>query len=121
MKIKIYQYKNCSTCKNAIKFLEAKGIPYDSFPIVDQPPSYSELAEMLNYLKKKGLGLKQLFNTSGQMYRELNISEKLASMTEDDALKILAKNGKLIKRPFVLLPKDGLVGFKESDWKNHFD
>lgn len=119
MPFKIYEYKNCSTCKNALKFLDKKGVKYESIPIVDQPPTVAELKKMLAYIKEDGGTIKNLFNTSGQMYRELNISEKLKSgITEAECLKLLSTNGKLIKRPFLLSEQIGLVGFKEADWKS---
>ena len=121
MTLKIYEYKNCSTCQKAIKFLDQKGIPYQRVPIIDQPPSPNELRRMLTHLKESGGNLKNLFNTSGQQYRELGISEKLnTGMSEEEAIKLLSKNGKLIKRPFVLTEKKGTVGFKEETWTSLF-
>ncbi|MBY0554897.1 arsenate reductase family protein [bacterium] len=118
MSIKIYEYSKCSTCVKALKFLDAKGIKYQKFPIVDQPPTAKELKQMLEYIKAGGGSFKNLFNTSGVQYRELNISEKIKNgLTEAEALKLLAGNGKLIKRPFLLTDDDGSVGFKEDVWK----
>lgn len=117
MPIKVYEYKNCSTCKNALKYLDAKKVSYTAVPIVDQPPTVSELKEMLGYLKESGGSFKNLFNTSGVQYRELGISDKIkAGMTEAEALKLLSQNGKLIKRPFLLTGKNGTVGFKQDEW-----
>jgi arsenate reductase len=117
VKVKVYEYQNCSTCKKALKFLDSKHIKFDKIAIVDQPPSLTELKLMLTHLKERGDGLKQLFNTSGQQYRELGVSEKLkAGMTEAEALKLLSANGKLIKRPFLLTDKCGTVGFDEAAW-----
>lgn len=121
MSIKIYEYKNCSTCKNALKFLDAKKLKYESVPIVDQPPSLAELKKMLDYVKAAGGSFKNLFNTSGLQYRELEIGQKIKDgMTEEEALKLLAKNGKLIKRPFLLTSKSGVVGFKPDIWSKLF-
>ena len=118
MKIKVYEFKNCSTCQKALKFLDAKKIAYEKIPIVEQPPSLAELKKMLDYLKAEGETFKKLFNTSGVQYRELNISEKIkAGLTEKEALDLLSKNGKLIKRPFLLTETTGTVGFKEDQWK----
>jgi arsenate reductase len=115
--IKVYEYKNCSTCQKAIKFLEAKKVKFEKTPIVDQPPTMAELKKMLAYLKADGGSFKNLFNTSGQLYREMKISDQLkAGMTEDEAIKLLAQNGKLIKRPFLLTEKSGTVGFKPEVW-----
>ena len=118
MKIKVYEFKNCSTCVKALKFLDAKKVAYEKISIVDQPPTMTELKKMLDYLKAEGETFKKLFNTSGVQYRELNISEKLKSgMTEKEAIELLSKNGKLIKRPFLLTDTSGTVGFKEDVWK----
>lgn len=116
--MKIYEYKNCSTCQKAIKYLEKTKIGFERLPIVDQPPSLAELKKMLGYIKDQGGSFKNLFNTSGLQYRELKISDKIkAGMTEAEALSLLAKNGKLIKRPFLLTSNSGAVGFKEDQWK----
>lgn len=119
--MKVYEYKNCSTCVKALKFLDGKKIAYERLPIVDQPPTLAELKRMNEYLKAAGGTFKNLFNTSGQMYRELDISAKLKDgMTENEAMKLLAANGKLIKRPFVLTDKTGTVGFKPDVWTKLF-
>jgi arsenate reductase len=121
MGVKVYEYSGCSTCKRALKYLDGKKIKYTKMAIVDQPPKISELKEMLKHLKKKGLTIKNLFNTSGQVYRELNMAEKLKeNPPEEELLQLLSKNGKLIKRPFVLTGDDGVVGFKEEEWKKLF-
>lgn len=117
MAIKVYEYKNCSTCQKALKYLENRKLSFERVPIVEKPPSLSELKLMLSHLKAQGGGFKQLFNTSGQLYRELKVSDRLkAGMTEDEALKLLSNNGKLIKRPFLLTDDGGAVGFKEENW-----
>lgn len=116
--LKIYEYKNCSTCKKAIQFLESKKLKFERIAIVETPPTPAELKNMLGFLKAAGGGLKNLFNTSGEQYRALKIADKLkAGMSEGEAIQLLAKNGKLIKRPFLLLDKNGSVGFKEDVWK----
>jgi arsenate reductase len=116
-KVRVYEYANCSTCKKALKFLDQKKVNYERVPIVDQPPTLAELKSMLAFQKGE---LKKLFNTSGQLYREMGISEKLSKMSESEALKLLSQNGKLVKRPFLLADKAGLVGFKEDEWKSLF-
>ncbi len=116
MKPKVYQYAKCSTCRKALKFLDARGVAYDAVPIVEQPPTKAELREML---KRVG-SLKKLFNTSGELYRELELAEKLPSMSEDQALELLSKHGKLVKRPFALVGEKGLVGFDEAQWNAAF-
>ncbi|HUH74088.1 MAG TPA: Spx/MgsR family RNA polymerase-binding regulatory protein [Chitinophagales bacterium] len=119
--VKIYEYSKCGTCRNALKFLNANHIEFEKVPIVDTPPSLKELQTMLKYLKAKGMKINQLFNTSGVMYREMGLSKKINSMSEEELLELLAANGKLIKRPFVLLEDDGLVGFKEEEWKEKLE
>lgn len=116
MKVTIYEYAKCSTCRKALKFLDSKGVPYEKKPIVDTPPSRSELETMLGHVGE----LKKLFNTSGELYRELKISEKLKTMSKDEALSLLSKHGKLVKRPFVLAGTTGLVGFDEARWTQVF-
>lgn len=117
MPIKVYEYKNCSTCKKALSFLDKKKISYEKFPIVDAPPSQKELKQMLGHLKSSGKTFKNLFNTSGEQYRELKISDKIkAGMSEEEAIQLLSKNGKLIKRPFLLTDKNGTTGFQEEVW-----
>jgi arsenate reductase len=119
---KVYEYSKCSTCKNAIVFLEQNKINYQKLAIVDSPPSIKELKAALQFLKSKNLNLKKLFNTSGLVYKELKLSEKFEKgLSEDQALKLLSENGKLIKRPFVILEDSSiLVGFKKDDWKKAF-
>ncbi|MGJ8638259.1 MAG: arsenate reductase family protein [Opitutaceae bacterium] len=111
--MKIYTYKNCGTCKKAIKWLTEKGIEFDEHPIRETPPSVDELKQMLAHQNGE---LKKLFNTAGGDYRELDMKTKLPSMSEADALELLASRGNLVKRPFVLGNDFGLVGFKEAAW-----
>ena len=121
MSVKIYEYKKCSTCQKALKFLEKKKIKFQVIPIVDQPPTVGELKKMLNYIKADGGTFKNLFNTSGVVYREMGIADQIkAGMTEVEAIQLLSSNGKLIKRPFILSNDSGLVGFKEEIWKKTF-
>ncbi|MBC7465053.1 MAG: Spx/MgsR family RNA polymerase-binding regulatory protein [Bdellovibrio sp.] len=115
--IKVFEYKNCDTCKKAIKYLDTHGIVFDKIPIVDQPPTLTELKQMLTFLKNDGELFKKLFNTSGVQYRELKIADQIKDgLTENAALKILSTNGKLIKRPFLLTSTGGTVGFKPDEW-----
>jgi len=113
--MKLYQYPNCSTCRKATKFLQQNKVEFDSIDITEKPPTQVELKIMLaNYNGE----LRKLFNTSGVQYRELNMKEKLPKMTASEAINLLAGNGKLIKRPFLLLgDKRGVVGFKEAEWQ----
>ncbi|MGZ3710533.1 MAG: arsenate reductase family protein [Bdellovibrionota bacterium] len=110
-KLKVYEYSGCSTCKKALKFLDSKGIAYDKIDITAQAPTKAELQAMA---KERG-SLKPLFNTSGLVYRELKLGEKLPTMSEEKQIELLASNGRLVKRPFVA--GMGLVGFKEDEWK----
>ncbi len=116
MTVKIYEYSKCSTCVKAMRFLTARKVDFTPVAIVDTPPSVAELKTMLGFAGD----LKKLFNTSGVQYRELGIAKKLPGMSESEALALLSKNGKLIKRPFVLLKDRGLLGFKENEWAAAF-
>ncbi|KYG60541.1 ArsC family transcriptional regulator [Bdellovibrio bacteriovorus] len=118
--LKVYEYAKCSTCVKALKFLDAKKVKYEKLPIVDKAPSQKELKEMLSALKERGGSIRNLFNTSGVMYKEMKLSEKLPNMTEAEAIKLLSENGKLVKRPFVISSETHLVGFKEDEWKKEF-
>src|SRR5262245_51737340 len=113
-KIRIYEYSKCSTCRNALKFLDQHHVEYERVPIVETPPTRTELRKMLASV---GGNIKKLFNTSGELYRELKIGSKFDSMTESEALDLLAAHGKLIKCPFLLFEDSGLVGFKVEEWK----
>jgi arsenate reductase len=114
--IKVYQYSKCSTCRKALKWLDARGVEHDDVDIVTAPPKKAELQRAL----KAGIPLKKLFNTSGQSYRDGKWGEKLASVSEGQALDALVADGKLIKRPFVLAGDDVLVGFDEAAYKARF-
>jgi arsenate reductase len=117
MTIKIYEYAGCSTCRNALKYMDARKKKYDRVPIVEQPPTVRELEAMLGYLKASGKTFKNLFNTSGEQYRALKVGERIkAGMTEQEAIALLSKNGKLIKRPFLLTGKGGTTGFQAETW-----
>ncbi|HEY8271621.1 MAG TPA: Spx/MgsR family RNA polymerase-binding regulatory protein [Pseudobdellovibrionaceae bacterium] len=115
--LKVYEYSGCSTCKKALKFLDARKLKYEVLAIVERPPTKVELERMLALVKEEGGDLKKLFNTSGVLYKEMKISEKFSRMSESEALDLLAENGKLVKRPFVLGADFGLLGFKEEQWK----
>ena len=106
-------YRKCSTCLKALKWLEDNSIVYEERFIVDQNPTYEELKE---WYAKSGLPLKKFFNTSGLLYKELNLKDKLAEMSEEEQLQLLATNGMLVKRPLVIGEDYVLTGFKESEW-----
>jgi Spx/MgsR family transcriptional regulator len=112
--VRIYEYSKCSTCRKALSFLDRHEIAYEKVPIVDTPPTKAEFMKMLAL---QGGNIKKLFNTSGELYREMKIGSKIDSMSESEAIEILASHGKLVKRPFVLSGDTGLVGFKEDEWK----
>ena len=116
MTVRVYEYEKCSTCRQALKFLDARKIVYERAPIVASPPTVKELKAMLAFTGD----LRRLFNTSGVVYRELGVGKKLETMSQDEALRLLASNGRLVKRPFVLLKDRGLLGFKEDEWKEAF-
>lgn len=111
---KIYTYKNCSTCKHALRFLDNNKIDYINVPIRETPPSIDELSTMLTNYENN---IKSLFNRSGKDYRELNLKDKLDSMSVKDCLTLLNQNGNLVKRPFLLSKKGNIVGFNEELWK----
>lgn len=113
MKLKIYEYAKCGTCRNALKFLTARNVDFAVVPIREQPPTRSELKRMLAIYNGD---IRRLFNISGQDYRKLKLSTKLSTMKLNDALDLLSRNGNLVKRPFVLTEKCGLVGFNEDQW-----
>ncbi|WP_221031827.1 arsenate reductase family protein [Actomonas aquatica] len=109
----VYTYAKCSTCRKAVKWLEAEGISFTEKPIRETPPSKAELKRMLAAQNGE---LKKLFNTSGGDYREMKLGSKLPTMTETEAFDLLHANGNLVKRPFLLTDTVGLVGFKEEVW-----
>ena len=109
--VKVYHYNACGTCKNALKWLKANQVEVELIPIVEQPPTVDELKSVLAL---SGLDVRKLFNTSGVVYKEQNIKEKLPQMSEEEMLSLLASNGKLIKRPIVIGDLHATVGFKED-------
>jgi arsenate reductase len=115
--VTIYTYSNCSTCRDAVKWLRAQGVAFVEKPIREMPPSVAELKRMLEF---QNGSLRQLFNSSGQDYRALGLADKLPAMTEAESLALLAGNGRLVKRPFVLGETFGLVGFHQAEWARAF-
>lgn len=111
--VKIYAYKNCDTCRKALKFLHSRGVAFREIPIRETPPSKAELQQML---RACGGEVRRLFNTSGMDYKALNMKEKLPGLSEEEALELLSKNGNLVKRPFLTGPGVALVGFNEPTW-----
>lgn len=109
----VYAYQKCSTCRDALKWLAARGIPYEVKAIRETPPTVAELKTVLT---ATGGDLRKLFNTSGVDYRELGMKDKLPAMNEAQALEVLSANGNLVKRPFAVGDGKALVGFKEAEW-----
>lgn len=106
-------YPKCSTCQKAKKWLDERHIEYTERHIVEERPSYDELNE---WHEKSGLPLKKFFNTSGRIYKETQLKDKLPTMSEEEQLKLLATNGMLVKRPLVVTGDMVLTGFKEAEW-----
>lgn len=108
------QYPKCSTCQKAKRWLDTRNITYTDRHITEDNPSYEELKE---WYAKSGLPLKKFFNTSGLLYKELQLKDKLPAMSEEEQLRLLATNGMLVKRPVIVDGERILVGFKEADWE----
>ena len=117
MKTQFICYKKCSTCKKAEKLLRELEIDFDSREIMDDNPTSEELH---SWIEVSGLPLKSFFNTSGIMYRELNLKDKLPTLTDDEAIDLLATSGRLVKRPILIHANTILVGFRESDYLELF-
>lgn len=107
-------YEKCGTCKKAEKYLLEKGIAYTKRDIKENNPSLQELTE---WYEKSGLPLKRFFNTSGNLYKTMQLKDKLLQMSEQEQLELLASDGMLVKRPIVVTEKFVLVGFKEAEWQ----
>ena len=106
-------YRKCSTCIKALKWLDANGVDYVERAIVEENPTFEELKE---WYGKSGMPLKKFFNTSGLLYKEMQLKDKLQAMSEEEQLKLLATDGKLVKRPLVVGDDFVLTGFKEAEW-----
>lgn len=111
--LKVYTYANCDTCRRAVKWLRVHRLAFEERAIRATPPGPAELRKML---AAQGGELRKLFNTSGRDYREQKLGEKLPAMSEAAALALLAENGNLVKRPFLLGADAALVGFDEKGW-----
>ena len=112
--VKVLVYRKCSTCRRALKWLEQNNINFEERPIVEENPSFDELKE---WYGKSGLPLKKFFNTSGNIYKQMNLKDKLGDMSEEEQLKLLATDGMLVKRPLVVGDDFVITGFKESEWE----
>lgn len=107
-------YPRCTTCKKAQKWLDDNGFQYELRDIKENNPTYEELK---NWHAKSCLPLKKFFNTSGLLYKSMELKDKLPTMTEDEQLKLLATDGMLVKRPILVNEETVMVGFKETEWE----
>lgn len=110
------EYPKCSTCKKAKSWLVGKGVEFDERHIVEDNPKADELRQ---WHAMSGLPLRRFFNTSGMLYRELKLKDKLPNMSEDEMLETLASNGMLVRRPLLVLDDKVIVGFREAEWAKH--
>ena len=110
-------YRKCSTCQRALKWLEEHNVEFYERSIVEENPTYEELK---TWYAKSGMPLKNFFNTSGLLYKDMGLKDKLPTMSEDEQLKLLATNGMLVKRPLVVGDDFVLTGFREKEWEEHF-
>lgn len=108
-------YRKCSTCQKALKWLAEHKIFFEERAIVEENPTYEELKE---WYGKSGMPLKKFFNTSGLLYKSMQLKDKLPAMSEDEMLKLLATDGMLVKRPLLVGENFVLVGFKEAEWQS---
>ena len=112
--MKVLAYRKCSTCIKALKWLDEHNISYEERAIKEENPTYEELKE---WYTKSGLPLKKFFNTSGMLYKEMKLKDKLPEMSEEEQLKLLATNGMLVKRPLIVDGDRVLTGFKMAEWE----
>ena len=112
---KVYCYSRCTTCKKALKWLDENNIEHTVIDIKEDHPDEQTLRQLH---EKSGLPLKKFFNTSGQLYREMQLSKKLPEMSEDEMFALLASDGMLVKRPLLITEDKVLTGFKEADWRD---
>lgn len=108
------EYPKCSTCKRAKNWLDSHGVSYTDRHIKEENPTAAELKE---WHEKSGLPLKKFFNTSGMLYREMELKDKIPNMSEEEQYELLAGDGMLVKRPIVVTDKGVLVGFREKEWE----
>lgn len=113
--LKVYIYQKCSTCRDALKWLDAHGIKHDVKAIRETPPTKAELKVALDSFNGD---LRKIFNTSGIDYRALGLKDRLPNMSVNEALEMLSTHGNLVKRPFLIGDGVALVGFKEPAWKS---
>jgi arsenate reductase len=116
-KLTVYEYSKCGTCRSAVKWLKQAGHEVESVPLFDRPPTAEELKRLI---ARSGLDVRKFFNVSGEAYKEMGLKDKLPGMTEDDMIRLLASNGRLIKRPIVTDGKSVTVGFKEEQYERQW-
>lgn len=114
--ITILCYPKCGTCRKAEKWLKENGIEYNYRPIKEENPSFDELKQ---WKENSGLPINKFFNTSGQLYKSLNMKEKVKTLTDNELLAMLASDGMMVKRPILVKGDTVLVGFKEEEWKKN--
>ncbi len=108
------EYPKCTTCKKAKKWLDEHKVEYTDRHIKEDNPTFDELSK---WQKESGIPVRKFFNTSGMLYREMQLKDKLTEMTEEEMLKLLSTDGMLVKRPLIIEGKTVLVGFKEKEWE----
>lgn len=106
-------YERCTTCKRAKAWLIDRGVEFTERPIKEENPSLEELRQ---WYQRSGLPLKKFFNTSGLIYKSMELKDKLPTMTEEEQLQLLATDGMLVKRPMLIMEDKVLVGFRENEW-----
>ena len=114
MTVLFLEYPKCTTCKKAKAWLEGNGVAFDDRHIVENNPTAEELKA---WWEKSGLPLKKFFNTSGLLYKEMQLKDKIPAMTEEEQIALLSTNGMLVKRPLIIGEDFVLVGFKEAEWE----
>lgn len=114
MKNIFIEYPKCSTCQKAKRCLEENNIEFEDRNIIKETPTVKELTE---WIKRSGLDIRKWFNISGLKYKELNIKDKLVTMSDKEKIELLASDGMLIKRPLLISDKGIFIGFKEENWK----
>ncbi|MCC2686759.1 MAG: hypothetical protein K0R75_3658 [Paenibacillaceae bacterium] len=111
-RLTVYQYAKCSTCRDALKWLRARGYEPETIEVFDYPPTAEQMRELVG---RSGLPIRRFFNTSGEVYKEMNLKDKVPAMSEEEMLKLLSSNGRLIKRPVITDGMRVTVGFKVTE------
>ena len=117
MKTVFLCYDRCTTCKKAEKWLKENKIEYEKRPIKEENPSAEELKK---WHELSGLPIKRLFNTSGMLYRQMNLKDRIPSMTDEEIYELLSTDGMLVKRPMIITDEKVLVAFRQKEWEEFF-